>query len=45
LAPSEWPATQPASEELKGAAARHRFELDAWPIGESIRRAFICIPS
>jgi hypothetical protein len=44
LAPSEWPPTLPPSEKLWGAPEWYSFELDAWPIGESIRRAFVQRP-
>jgi len=40
LAPAEYPATLPPSKELLGAPEWHSFEHEAWPIGESIRRAF-----
>jgi hypothetical protein len=40
LAPKEYPATLPASKELAGAPEWYSFEREAWPIGESIRRAF-----
>ncbi len=40
LAPSEWPPTLPPSEKLWGAPEWYSFERDAWPIGESVRRAF-----
>src|SRR5277367_6760605 len=44
LAPSEWPPTLPSSERLRGAPEWYSFEHDAWPIGESIRRAFVLHP-
>ena len=45
LAPSEWPPTLPPSEKLWGAPEWYSFGRDAWPIGESIRRAFVQHPN
>jgi hypothetical protein len=41
LAPAEFPPTLPPSKELSGAPEWYSFEYAAWPIGESIRRAFV----
>ena len=41
LAPAEFPPTLPPSKELSGAPEWYSFEHAAWPIGESIRRAFV----
>jgi len=41
LAPSDSPATLPPSKDLSGVSEWYSFELEAWPIGESIRRAFV----
>ena len=41
LAPAECPPTLPPSKELLGAPEWYSFEHEAWPIGESIRRAFV----
>jgi hypothetical protein len=40
LAPAEFPPTLPESKELLGAPEWYPFELEAWPIGESVRHAF-----
>jgi len=44
LAPAEYPSTLPSSAKLLGAPEWHAFEHEAWPIGESIRRAFVKNP-
>lgn len=41
LAPTDYPSTLPPSKELLGAPEWYSFEHAAWPIGESIRRAFV----
>jgi hypothetical protein len=41
LAPSDWPPTLTPSNDLWGAPAWYPFEWEAWPIGESIRHAFV----
>ena len=44
LAPAEFPPTLPPSKELLGAPEWYPFENQAWPIGESIRQAFVRNP-
>ncbi|MGB9474038.1 MAG: hypothetical protein WCE87_03095 [Candidatus Udaeobacter sp.] len=44
LAPTEFPDTLPASKELLGSPEWYPFELEAWPIGESVRTAFVRSP-
>jgi hypothetical protein len=44
LAPAEYPPTLPPSKDLSGAPEWYAFEHKAWPIGESIRRAFVHNP-
>jgi hypothetical protein len=44
LAPAEFPLTLPPSKEHFGASQWYPFEIQAWPIGESIRQAFIRNP-
>jgi hypothetical protein len=47
LAPFEWLADLPAPGGLPGSLGLpqwHAFERDTWPIGESIRRAFVQFP-
>ena len=44
LAPTQFPHTLPASKELLEAPEWYPFELEAWPVGESVRHAFICSP-
>lgn len=41
LAPAEYPKTLSSYKEFAGAPEWYSFEQDAWPIGESIRRAFV----
>jgi len=40
LAPAEFQPTLRESKELLGAPEWYPFELEAWPIGESVRKAF-----
>jgi hypothetical protein len=44
LAPAEFPPTLPPSKELSCAPEWYSFEHAAWPIGETIRRAFVEYP-
>lgn len=44
LAPAEFPPTLSLSKELSGAPEWYPFENQAWPIGESIRHAFVRNP-
>lgn len=44
LAPAEYPPTLPPSKELLGAPDWYPFEHEAWPLGDSIRRAFVQNP-
>ncbi len=44
LASAEYPPTLPPSKELSGAPEWYAFEHEAWPIGESIRRALLQNP-
>jgi hypothetical protein len=44
LAPAEFPPNLPPSKELFGAPEWYPFENQAWPIGESIRQAFVRDP-
>jgi hypothetical protein len=44
LAPAEFPPNLPPSKELSGASEWYPFENQAWPIGESIRQAFVRNP-
>jgi hypothetical protein len=41
LAPAEYPPTLPPSKEISGEPEWYAFEREAWPLGESIRRAFV----
>jgi hypothetical protein len=45
LAPAEYPPTLPSSKELLGAPEWYSFEVEAWPIGESIRQSFVANPT
>jgi len=45
LAPAEWHPDLPISDELLGVPDWYAFEHAAWPIGESVRRAFSQHPS
>jgi len=44
LAPSEWLPDLQVSNKLLGTPEWYSFEHDAWPLGESIRRAFLRYP-
>jgi hypothetical protein len=44
LAPTEFPPTLRPSKEFFGAPEWYPFEHQAWPIGESIRQAFVRNP-
>jgi hypothetical protein len=44
IAPADFLPTLPTSKELLGQPEWYPFEHEAWPIGESIRRAFVNYP-